>query len=100
MDTDVIRDEVIRNTNELNHARTNLSGRIDNVASKQDMNAALLSQQRENIGNLGNEFGALKSCQTGQTLVALFECLVAVLEIFVLVVLYCCRKKIECCRKK
>ena len=77
---DVIRDEVIRNTN---YARTGLSRRIDAVASKQDTNTALLSQHSANISNL-IEVGISKSYGIGAVTVIVVVVIVVVAFIFIL----------------
>ncbi len=87
VDTDVIRNEVILNTNELNDIRANLSGRIDKVALQQDKNTALLRQQSANISNITNEVGALKS--SGLIAVASLSSITVVLVIFVVAALVC-----------
>ncbi len=62
---DVIGDDVIRNTNELNDARTSLNRRIDEVETKQDTNTALLSQHSAKVSDLESESIYLKSLGIG-----------------------------------
>ena len=82
---DVIRKEVIRNTNELNVARTNLSRRIDEVESAQDTKTALQSQHNASISNLENEVDDLKSSRIAA--VASFAIIIAVIIAFLIVML-------------
>ncbi len=91
VDTDVIRDDVNRNTNELNDIRANLSGRIDEVASKHDVNAAWLRQHSANISNITNKVGALNNF--GITAVASLSSIIAVLVIIFVVVAFCYKSK-------
>ena len=81
--TDVIRDDVLRNINEPNNARTNLSKRIDEVASAQDTKTALLSQHSASISNLEDEVDALKSSGIGA--VASFASIIAALAVFLII---------------
>ena len=81
---DVIGDDVIRNTNELNDARTSLNRRIDEVETKQDTNTALLSQHSANVSNLENKFSSLEN--SGKIAVGLLTGIIAVLIIIAVVV--------------